>query len=154
MIRELVARFNKTITERRAAPRRRFQVPVKVCFAPVNDTLKLNGPCDDSFLAGETVDLSESGIGFVVPSIRIKEKYLVGQERPLSVELDLAGKRVRMRVMGVRYERVGIHLSVEHYLIGAAIDEMTQQDRAAYDHFLTEGKKLLQSYMPAVELEA
>jgi hypothetical protein len=154
MIRELVERFNKTITERRASVRRKFQVPVKVCFAAVSDPMKLNGPCDDSFITGETVDMSDSGIGFLVSSIRINEKYLVGQNRPLNVELILAGKKVRMRVMGVRYERVGVHLSTEHYLIGAAIEEMSQKDRAAYEHFLNNGKKLLQSYKPALELEA
>ncbi|HSU26163.1 MAG TPA: hypothetical protein VLI65_09285, partial [Pyrinomonadaceae bacterium] len=103
---------------------------------------------------GETVDMSDSGIGFLVSSIRINEKYLVGQNRPLNVELELAGKKVRMRVMGVRYERVGVHLSTEHYLIGAAIEEMAQKDRAAYEHFLNNGKKLLQSYKPALEFEA
>jgi hypothetical protein len=154
MIRELVERFNKTITERRASVRRKYQVPVKVCFVPVSDPMIVRAPCDDSFLCGETVDMSETGIGFVVPSIRIKEKYLVGQERPLKVELDLAGKRVHMRVMGVRYERIGIHLSTEHYLIGAAITEMSDQDRAAYERFLSEGKKLLQGYRPALEFEA
>ena len=154
MIRELVERFNKTITERRASVRRKFQVPVKVCFAAVCDPMKLNGPCDDSFITGETVDMSDSGIGFLVSSIRINEKYLVGQNRPLNVELELAGKKIRMRVMGVRYERVGVHLSTEHYLIGAAIEEMAQKDRAAYEHFLNNGKKLLQSYKPALEFEA
>ena len=154
MIRELVERFNRTITERRASSRRKYQVPLKVRFAPVNDPMIVRAPCDDSFLCGETVDMSESGIGFMVPSIRIKEKYLVGQERPLDVELDLAGKRVRVRVMGVRYERVGIHLSTEQYLIGAAITEMSEHDRAAYERFLVEGKKLLQGYRPALEFEA
>lgn len=153
MIRELVARFNQTIIQRRASVRRNFQVPLKVCFAPVVDPM-LKAPCTDSFLRGETLDLSETGIGFLVPSIRINEKYLVGQERPLNVELDLAGKRVRMRVMGVRYERVGIHVSIEHYLIGAAITDMSEEDRNAYEHFLTNGKKLLQSYRPAMEFEA
>jgi hypothetical protein len=154
MIRELVERFNKTITERRASSRRKYQVPVKVRFAPVTDPMMVRAPIDDSFLCGKTVDMSDSGIGFMVPSIRIREKYLVGQERPLDVELDLAGKRVRMRVMGVRYERVGIHLSTEQYLIGAAITEISENDRAAYERFLVEGKKLLQGYCPALEFEA
>ena len=110
--------------------------------------------CEEAFLAGETVDLSESGIGFIVSSIRIKEKYLAGQERLLNVELDLAGKRVRMQVMGMRYERVGIHVSTEKYLVGAAIVEMNEEDRDAYDHFLNNGKKLMQNYSPVMETAA
>jgi hypothetical protein len=151
MLREIVSRFNRTLVERRASVRRRFEVPVKVCFAPMADGVNRPNSCDEAFLSGETVDMSETGIGFLVSSIRIKERYLVGQERALNVELDLAGKRVRMRVLGVRYERVGIHVSVEKYLVGAAIIEMDEADRAAYERFLDNGKKLLQGYRPALE---
>ena len=151
MLREIVSRFNRTLVERRASVRRKFEVPVKVCFAPQADGVIRRGGCDEAYLSGETVDMSETGIGILVSSIRIKEKYLVGQERPLTVELDLAGKRVTMRVLGVRYERVGIHVSVEKYLVGARIIEMDENDRAAYERFLNNGKKLLQGYRPAVE---
>ena len=154
MIRELVSKFYGTMIVRRSAVRRNFSVPVKVCFAPAENPMKLKAPCDLSFLSGETVDLSETGIGFLVSSIRIKEKYLVGQERVLTVEMDLAGKKVTMRVMGVRYERVGIHVSAERYLIGAVITQMSEDDRAAYQHFLDNGKKLLKGYQTAsLELE-
>jgi hypothetical protein len=151
MLREIVSRFNRTLVERRASVRRKYEVAIKVCFAPQADGVKRPQGCDEAFLSGETVDLSETGVGFLVSSIRIKEKYLVGQERPLNLELDLAGKRVRMRVLGVRYERVGIHVSVEKYLVGARILEMDEHDRAAYERFLDNGKKLLQGYRAAVE---
>ncbi len=97
MIRELVSRFSVTWVERRASVRKKYEVPVKVYFAPEKNPLNLTASCQDLFLAGETVDLSETGVGFVVSSIRIKEKYLVGQDRILTVELDLAGKKVRMQ---------------------------------------------------------
>jgi hypothetical protein len=127
-------------------------VPVKVCFAPEKNVHNLT-PCKDSFLSGETVDLSESGIAFVVSSIRIKEKYLVGQERILHVEMDLAGKKIQMRVLGKRYERVGIHASTERYLVGAAITEMSPDDRTKYEYFLRNGKKLLKTAgVPAFEM--
>lgn len=109
--------------------------------------------CEELFISGETVDISETGIGFVVASIRIKEKYLVGQERILNVELDLAGKRIQMRVLGKRYERVGIHASTERYLVGAEITEMSAEDRQKYDYFLRNGNKLLKTTgVPAFEM--
>lgn len=154
MLREIVTRFSRTLVERRASLRRKFEVPVRVCFAPRADGVRRANSCDETFLSGETVDMSDTGIGFLVSSIRIKERYLVGQERELNVELDLAGKRVRMRVLGVRYERVGIHVSMEKYLIGARILEMDESDRAAYERFLNNGNKLLQGCRPVVEFEA
>ena len=153
MLRELASKFSITWIERRASARKKFQVPVKVCFAPEKNPHNIQGRCDDSFLAGETVDLSETGLGFIVSSIRIKEKYLVGQERVLKVELDLAGKKVSMRVMGMRYERVGIHSTTERYLVGAEITEMSDDDRQKYEFFLKNGKKLLKTAtVPAFNL--
>jgi c-di-GMP-binding flagellar brake protein YcgR len=153
MLRELASRFSVTWIERRASLRKKYSVPVKVCFAPEINPHNITRSCDESFLCGETVDLSETGIGFVVSSIRIKEKYLVGQERFLNVELDLAGKKVKMQVLGKRYERVGIHASTERYLVGAAITDMSPDDRQKYEYFLKNGKKLLKTAgIPALEM--
>lgn len=151
MIRELASRFSSALTERRASARKKFSVPVKVHFASGDNKANLTDTHDESFLAGETVDLSATGIGFIVSAIRMKEKYLVGQDRILNVELNLAGKKVRMQVMGRRYEAVGIHTSTERYLVGAEIVAMPETDRRSYDHFLENGKKLLKNYSPAFE---
>jgi hypothetical protein len=139
MLRELVSRFSSTIAERRASVRKKLNVPVKVCFSP--EKAGLRSSCDDLFLSGETTDVSETGIGFVVSSIRIKEKYLVGQDRVLNVELDLGGTKVRMKVKGVRYEKVGIHISTEKYLVGAHIETIDETDLQAYTDFLANGHK-------------
>ncbi len=153
MLRELVSKFSVTLIERRASVRKQYQVPVKVYFAPEKNPLNLTVSSQDLFLSGETVDLSDTGIGFVVSSIRIKEKYLVGQERILNVEMDLAGKKVRMQVLGKRYERVGIHASTERYLVGAAITEMSPDDRQKYDYFLKNGNKLMKATgVPAFQM--
>lgn len=153
MLRELASRFSVTWIERRASVRKKFQVPVKVCFAPEMNPHNLTQKCDDAFLSGETVDLSETGIAFLVSAIRIKEKYLVGQDRVLNVELELAGKKVRMQVLGKRYEPVGIHDSSERYLVGAAITHMTSDDAQKYEYFLKNGKKLLKTAgVPALEM--
>lgn len=114
--------------------------------------VKTAGRCDEGFLSGETADVSETGIGFIVSAIRIKEKYLVGQERRLNVELDLSGQKIRMQVQGVRYERVGIHLSTERYLIGAQIVEINEEDKEAYDHLLRYGPKAGSSLASVVEV--
>lgn len=153
MLRELVSKFSVSWIERRASVRKQFQVPVKVCFAPEKNPHNVTMSCEELFLSGETVDLSESGIAFIVSSIRIKEKYLVGQERILNVELDLAGKKVQLRVLGKRYERVGIHASTERYVVGAAITDMSPDDQQKYEYFLRNGKKLLKTTgVPAFQM--
>lgn len=88
------------------------------------------------FISGETADLSRSGIAFVVPSVRIKENYLVGGGRVLNAELDLPNGKVSMKIVGQRYERVGELTSTARYLVGASIKEMTDENREAYNDFL------------------
>lgn len=101
-------------------------------------------------MSGETVDVSKTGVAFMVSQIRMKENYLVGQERVLNVEIDLPGGKVRMRVVGRRYEREGIHLSDERYLVGAEIIEMDKPDRDIYNQFLRYGGKRRGSTAPSL----
>jgi hypothetical protein len=141
------------MAERRACVRKKYSLPVKVCFSPVEKSMvRSAGRCDEAFLSGETTDISETGIGFIVAAIRIKENYLVGQDRKLNVELDISGRKIRMQVCGVRYERVGIHLSTERYVIGAQIVAVNEEDQEAYDHLLRHGPKAGKAMASVVEL--
>jgi len=141
------------MAERRACVRKKYSLPVKVCFSPEKTMVRSAGRCDEAFLSGETTDISETGIGFIVAAIRIKENYLVGQDRKLNVELDVSGRKIRMQVQGVRYERVEtIHLSVERYLIGAQIVAVNEEDQEAYDHLLRHGPKAATAMSSVVEL--
>ena len=73
-------------------------------------------------------------------SIRLREYYLVGENRILDAELDLPNGKAKMKLIGQRYEQVGEHLSVNKYLIGATILDMTPIDRDLYNEFLQGGK--------------
>lgn len=103
-------------------------------------------------MPGETVDLSRTGIAFLVSSIRDKERYLVGQERKLNVEIDLPSGKVTMQVVGRRYEKVGVHLSMEKFLVGAQIVRLESESNAAFDHFLRNGAGRRKSTPGSLEL--
>ena len=82
--------------------------------------------------------MSRTGIGFLVPVIRLKEKYLVGHDRTLNVEIDLPTGKVYMRVIGRRYETVeSIHLSMERFFVGAHITSLQGTDKTKYEAYLT-----------------
>ncbi|MDQ3321765.1 MAG: PilZ domain-containing protein [Acidobacteriota bacterium] len=136
MIRKLIARFNKSVSERRETPRSNFQIPVKVWIQPAGKIVKLQMPPENLVISGETKDLSRLGIGFIVPSIRIRESYLVGENCTLNVEMHLPAGKIQMQVIGHRYEQIGEHLSVSRYLIGASISQMTRENREVYEQFL------------------
>ena len=139
MIRKLVSRFNRSVTKQIVAARREFHIPIKISITPATNTGNLNMPVAEYSIRGETQDLSKTGIGFIVPAIRIKEYYLVGQDRPLNVEVDLPNGKVHMQMVGVRYEQINIHSSVSEFLIGAKIVKIEPADREVYEDFLKRG---------------
>lgn len=141
MIRKLFARLNRSLAESVIAPRKKLHVPIRVWFEPDRNTGKLARPIENLSMAGETADLSSTGVGFIVSSIRIKENYLVGEARLLNIELDLPTGKVRMQVIGRRYEQVGQHVSTARYLIGASISKISDEDKEVYEHFLRYGNK-------------
>lgn len=151
MIRNAVLRVTKTIAEFRADSRKKYRVPVKIWFEPDANNLNFRSPNLGIFLLGRTRDMSHSGLSFFVPSIRIKEDYLVGQDRLLKMELDLAGRKVRMKVAGRRYETTENEITDDKYIVGAEIVEMADEDRKTYEHFLNHGNKIIKSMAASLE---
>jgi hypothetical protein len=145
MIRELITRFNRSLSERMVSARRRHTAPIKVWFDADVNSERAQELARTACILGETVDISRSGIGFLVPSIRLKEKYLVNQDRNLNIEIDLPTGKVHMRAIGRRYEKVGIHISTERFLVGAQIMEIDDADKDNYETFLKNGNRRLKT---------
>jgi hypothetical protein len=103
-------------------------------------------------ILGETVDISRTGVAFLVPSIRLKEKYLVGQDRKLNIEIDLPTGKVQMKAIGRRYEKVGIHISTERFLVGAHIVDLIGTDKENYEQFLRNGNRRTKAAAASLEL--
>ncbi|MGI9034920.1 MAG: PilZ domain-containing protein [Pyrinomonadaceae bacterium] len=136
IIRQLVARLHCLIIDRRSAPRRRFSVPVTIIIPPEkNPSANLLKP-ETFSITGETKDFSEDGIAFYVSAIRLREHYLVGENRPLIAELDLPEGRIKMKIVGVRYERENGNSPELKYLIGARISEIPPTEKEIYRRFL------------------
>jgi len=152
MIRDIISRFARIVTERRASPRKKFELPIRIWFDSDPSIHRSATADDDLNMCGVTTDISATGIGFLVTSIRIRENYLVAEDRILNAEINLRGRKVRMRVIGRRYERVGIHASTERYLVGAEIIEISDDDRKTYEYFLKNGHKLKGVVEPSLEM--
>lgn len=136
-----------------SSSRRNLNVPISVSFEPTAATGRLTLKPEILSIKGETKDLSNTGVAFLVDSIRLKEHYLVGEERVLNAELDLPNGQVKMKLIGQRYEQVGEHLSISQYLIGATILSMASLDRELYDEYLRIGNKVKKDKSKIFELE-
>jgi hypothetical protein len=141
MIRELINRLSRSFSEKMVPPRRSLAAPMKVWFDPDVKSERAIEVARAACIIGETVDISRNGVAFSVPVIRIKEKYLVNQDRSLNVEIDLPNGKVHLKMLGKRYEKVGMHSSSERFLVGATIISMTDVDREIYESFLKTGHR-------------
>ncbi|MEP6848917.1 MAG: PilZ domain-containing protein [Acidobacteriota bacterium] len=151
MIRAAVLKVTKTIAEFRASSRKKYCVPAKVWFEPQKDLINFKSPNLGMFILGRTIDLSDSGMSLLVPAIRIKEDYLVGQDRTLNIELDLVGRKVRMTAIGRRYEPTESEVADDKFLVGIEIIEFREEDRKTYQHFLNNGNSIIKSMAASME---
>jgi hypothetical protein len=121
--------------------RLKCRAPIKIWFEPDGKSDRELNEARSACIYGETVDVSRTGIGFIVPAIRLKEKYLVGQQRDLNVEIDLPTGKVFLHAVGCRYEKVGIHISAEKFFVGAQITDLSGTDKENYESFLRGGSR-------------
>ncbi|GIU81855.1 MAG: hypothetical protein D6687_02015 [Acidobacteria bacterium] len=136
-LRKLLRKLNESLTKKLSSKRFQARFPIKVTIYPEIVTGKLKSARRPSLsISGETVDLSKTGVGFVVSAIRLKEHYLVGENRTLYSEIDLPNGKVRMELLGVRYEQIEIHDSESKYLIGARIISIDPMSKEIYEEFL------------------
>jgi hypothetical protein len=111
---------------------------VKLAFSvtPADRRISSNGSGRLKWLDGHTRDVSFTGLGMIVPAIRIGEHYLVGDNRRLLVRLELPVGPVEAIVKPVRYEALEEDDSDNGYIIGAHILEMDEQHRNLYEDFV------------------
>jgi hypothetical protein len=137
LIRNFASQLTGFVMSRLTAPRKKLCVPVSISLEP-----EKYSNAKTLFLKGETKDLSKSGVAIIVPSIRLREKYLVGENRTLYAQLDLPNGKINVELVGCRYEQQGIHDSVASYLIGARILNISDNDRMLYEEYLQHGDNL------------
>ncbi len=132
--------------------RRRHTAQVKIWFEPEINSERARDLSRSACIFGETYDISRTGISFIVPSIRMKEKYLVGHDRVLNVEIELPTGKVAMKVIGRRYQKVGVHISTERFFVGAHIVSLTGNDKELYETFLRKGHRGTKNMAGSLEL--
>jgi hypothetical protein len=148
MIREFITSFSNAFRGQMAAPRRLSNAPLTVWFDADGPGERAEKAAPAACLAGEMIDLSRTGIAFSVLAIRVKEKYLVGQDRPLNIEIDMPKGKLYLRALGKRYERISDSSSVERFEVGAEILELDNSNRALLNDFLRRRPRRSGSHSP------
>ena len=132
--RRFASKLRQFINDRRHAKRRSARLPITVslnlkCLTP-------NGTRHYPTMNGHTIDVSTTGLSFVVPAIRIGEHYFTGPDRKLLLKVDLPERPVEMQVSPVRYESLDENETEKGYVVGVFIVEMSEEDRAGFDLYV------------------
>ncbi len=85
---------------------------------------------------GHTLDLSANGLALIVPHITLGEHHLVGENRLLSLKIELPDGQVELQAAPVRYERLEDDELETGYLIAAKIVSMPDDDRAKFSDYV------------------
>jgi PilZ domain len=100
-LRTIASRLREFVGNRRRAPRRKVRLAV---FVSLLDATPGAPPAGG--VAGHTRDASESGLGVVLPVIRLGGRYLVGEGVTLRLTLKFGDRSARLYGTPVRYERL------------------------------------------------
>ena len=138
LVRSVVSRVRVFFNDRRQSPRLRARVMFNVAIRRVaNGRPARRKP---PTLKGHTRDLSERGIGLLVPQVHLDGHHLAAEGRELELQLEVGGGApISMLVMPHRYERLDETEMGCNYLIGARIVTIDEADRTRYLKFVTEG---------------
>ena len=137
LARSVVSRFRRYVGERRNA--KRVKIRLAFTLSMSSSAKSRNGLKRINSVDGYTLDLSPNGMALIVPSIRLGEQHLVGENRTLNVNLKLPGGPVEMKVTPIRYETFEEDDAQSGYLIGVAITEMSDEARAKFSAYVSAG---------------
>ncbi len=137
LLRSIITRLRGVMGDRRRA-RRPVRLRVSVSLLDVKPAAESAIPRRPPQVEGYTLDLSETGMALVVPTIRAGEYYLTGEGRRLLVTLAHPTGPLSLHVIPVRYEKLDEDKTETGYLIGVRITEINDADRARFNAYLEE----------------
>jgi hypothetical protein len=130
LLRSIVGRLREFAGDRRHAYRRRVKLPFTVSIH--HQSGQENGRRPMPTMQGYTRDISSTGLGLIVPAIRIGGHYLTGEDRLLRIVLEHQSGPIQLIATPVRYDPISDEENEQGFVIGVRITEMSTQDRERF----------------------
>ena len=138
LIRVIANRLREFLGNRRRAPRYRIRLEAEMTLSTSLPGAKTSAERSGRQLklAGYTRDISETGMAIIVPTIRIGGQYFTDSNRKLQIVLTLPTGLVELHGRPVRYAPLEEGAADTGYLIGLAIESMSDDDRARFKDYV------------------
>jgi hypothetical protein len=134
-IRNLLGRLRGTVGNRRRAPRYDARINFSVSLLD-EGAGREGGPPPPRTLVGHTRNLSETGLGLIVPSLRLGASRLDQVDVTLRLMLDPSRGPVEIHVAPVRSYPLGADDMETGYFIGVKITQLSDDARAQLVKYL------------------
>lgn len=129
-LRKIASRLRELVADRRRSPRHRASLPVSVSL------LDAEASAEPALVQGRTRDVSEQGLGVILPNIRVGGRYLVGDSLTLRVTLKLPEGYARLYGTPVRYEKLEAEGTDTGFLIGIRLTDTDERDRTLLVNYI------------------
>jgi hypothetical protein len=127
------AHLRRWVRNRRDSVRQKVNIP---CSVSVFEDRDLKPATARETLSGRTINMSNRGLGFLVPQIRIGHRYIAGENRTLRIMLELPTCQVESYAIAKHYERLAEPGIDRGYVVGASITRMSNADRQLLADYL------------------
>lgn len=134
LIRYLLGRLRGAVSDRRRAPR--YDARLFFSVSIIDQKANNEGARPPQTLVGRTRNLSETGVGLVVPSLSLGTGHLNDENSTLRLTLDLPAGKVEVQVVPVRSHQLDEGDKESGYFIGARITHMSDEARAGFTAYL------------------
>jgi hypothetical protein len=120
--------------EARRATRDAAQLDARLLFqlpdhkSPDTNNAATHAPRTTLRLVGRTRNISETGLAFIVPTLRIGDQFARVIGNQLLITLYLPSGHIEIHATPVRYEQLSPSTSERGYLIGVQITEMADNE--------------------------
>jgi len=134
--RGIANRLREFVSNRRRATRYPARVAAVVVLKEHSTNLHRSDPQRPASLKGYTRDFSATGLGLIMPAIRIGERYLTGEGQTLLITLTFPAGPLQLRGVATRYEHLDDDDDERGYLIGVHLAAMAEQESALLNQFI------------------
>jgi hypothetical protein len=139
-LRSIAGRIREYVADRRRSPRIAARLDAKIILREGSNGTHVSVSPRSNSIEGYTRDLSSTGFGIIVPSIRIGGHYLMGEDRVLRISLHADNGPLSFDCAPVRYERLEEGDADRGYLIGVSIIKVDSESADRWQGWLRSHK--------------